>query len=174
MDNFKEPLANKFTRNSAISIQAAFGRKPAERRDSHTERIPTALDQPMARVKEFEEGLLQRDGYRCVVTGDMDFERWESLDCPQDIADWGKTEAAYIIPFSYAVWDPKRNNLLPDVSRTCEVLWRCFPGIRTIGFNHENVNSLCNGLTLTNWVYEHFGSFRIAFEGNTSVLKLRV
>jgi hypothetical protein len=81
---------------------------PTERRDSYAERISTTLDQPMARTNEFKEGLLQRDGYRCTVTGDMDFDHWESLNCPQDITDIAPTEGAHIIPFSYAVWDPKR------------------------------------------------------------------
>lgn len=62
----------------------------------------------MARVKNFKEELLQRDGHRCIVSGDMDVDHWESLDRPSDIAELSPTEGAHIIPFSYAVCDPKR------------------------------------------------------------------
>ncbi|KAJ5781365.1 hypothetical protein N7457_006525 [Penicillium paradoxum] len=162
------------TRMRSRSKPPSVASIPTEQRDSHAERISTSLDQPVSRTMEFREGLLQRDGYRCVLTGDMEFSHWESLDCPEDVIDLGKTEGAHIIPFSYAAWDPRRNNLLPDVSRAWEVLWRCFPSMRAIGFNHEDINSLCNGLTLTNWVHEHFGAFRIAFECTGAENKYKV
>lgn len=62
----------------------------------------------MDRTKEFKKELLQRDGYHCVMTGEMDLNHWEDLNCPQDIKEYALTEGAHIIPFSYAVWDPKR------------------------------------------------------------------
>lgn len=64
------------------------------------------------------------------------------------------------------------NNLLPDVSRPWEILWRCLPSIRALGFDHENINSLWNSLTLTGWLHEHFGAFQIAFESTVSTLPL--
>jgi hypothetical protein len=61
-----------------------------------------------------------------------------------------------------------KNNVSPGVSRSWEILWRCFPTIRAINFNHEEINSLCNGLTLTDWLHWRFGAFQIAFEPTVS------
>ncbi|KAJ5834840.1 hypothetical protein N7447_000866 [Penicillium robsamsonii] len=120
--------------------------KPPSVSSSPTERILTTLHQPMPRIKEFKEGLLQRDGYHWVVTGDMDCNHWESLDCPSA---------------RHYEYEHNRSGAHHPLF---EALWRCFPSIRAINFNHENINSLCNDLTLTNWVHERFGAFRIAFE----------
>jgi hypothetical protein len=101
MDSFEEALTNKLTgivrsRSKPPSIASS----PIERRESHADLVSTTLDQPATRAKGFRDGLLQRDGYCCVVTGDMDLGHWESLHL-------APTEGAHIIPFSYATWDSK-------------------------------------------------------------------
>lgn len=52
----------------------------------------------------FRACLLQRDGYRCVVTGEMDYDHWESIGGPDNTPS-GDIECAHIIPLSYATWD---------------------------------------------------------------------
>ena len=74
--------------------------------------VARMLDSPQARDSKFGDLCLQRDSYRCVVTGEMDTDYWEkTLGCPEGV-DFSEVRAAHIIPLNYATWD----KLLVDMS----------------------------------------------------------
>lgn len=111
-----------------------------DRRDSHADEVSTTLDQPVPRTKGFKEGLLRRDGYRCVLTGDMDRDHWKKLGCPNDIKNMGKIEGAHIIPFSYAAWDPQR--VCPRIFIKTELL----TGSRTTSYRMYRAHGRFSGV----------------------------
>lgn len=67
------------------------------------EAVAATLDQPSEREKEFRDKCMERDGYRCVVTGHLDTGTWVRRGRPEDVY-FAPVEAAHIIPFSYASW----------------------------------------------------------------------
>ncbi|EAW21326.1 uncharacterized protein NFIA_064900 [Aspergillus fischeri NRRL 181] len=77
---------------------------PHGKRQEQVEAVASKLDQPSIRTEDFRELCLKRDGYRCVVTGQMELKHWIKSKRPADIPK-GHVEAAHIIPFSYASWD---------------------------------------------------------------------
>jgi hypothetical protein len=88
----------------ARSQQPSVTDSPHGKRQEQLEAVASKLDQPSTRTEDFRKLCLKRDGYRCVVTGQMDVEHWIESNCPADIPK-GLVEAAHIIPFSYGSWD---------------------------------------------------------------------
>ncbi|KAF7118935.1 hypothetical protein CNMCM5793_008573 [Aspergillus hiratsukae] len=77
---------------------------PYGKRQQQVEAVASTLDEPSTRTEDFRKKCLKRDGYRCVVTKQMDIKHWNEIDCPAGIPK-GRVEAASIIPFAYASWD---------------------------------------------------------------------
>ncbi|RAL02491.1 HNH endonuclease signature motif containing protein, partial [Aspergillus ibericus CBS 121593] len=151
---------------------------PHTRRLQSVEAVATTLDQPTERQRSFRNDCLRRDGYRCVISGELDINTWEARGLPTDV-DFGPVEAGHIIPFSYASWPyssvgPPCDHASPfirtekeppsETSTAWEVLWRCFPGVRHEGIAVETINSLTNGLTMRSPVHMAFGAFSIALK----------
>lgn len=87
-------------RSTAPSVTAS----PHAKRQENADAVASTLDKPVSRDAKFREFCLRRDGYRCVVTGEMDTAHWIKIDCPTDVVSF-PAEVAHIIPFSYASWD---------------------------------------------------------------------
>jgi len=146
----------------ARSRQSPIASSPFLKRQENVEAVAGTLDKPKNRDPNFRDMCLRRDNYCCVVTGQLETSQWEKLGCPDDV-NFGPLEAAHIIPFAYASWD-KSSEPPNGISRAWEVLWRCFPNIRKVGMQVENINDVSNGMALRNFVREEFGKFTLAFK----------
>ncbi|KAB8271513.1 hypothetical protein BDV30DRAFT_240487 [Aspergillus minisclerotigenes] len=127
--------------------------------DTDSETIAGILHPPRS---PFHSLCLRRDSNKCVITGEMDTDYWESIGCPEDTY-FAPTEGAHIIPFSYASWD-NSTNLPHDRARAWEVLYRCFPEVRRAGLSGDTINDTSNGLTLRESLYYEFGKFNLALK----------
>ncbi|KAJ5400540.1 hypothetical protein N7465_011029 [Penicillium sp. CMV-2018d] len=146
----------------ARSKQPSITGSPYSKRQRNVEAVAATLNEPEARDPTFRSLCLQRDRNCCVITGQMDTSHWDKLGCPTDI-NFGPTEGAHIIPFSYASWD-KTSEPPNDSASAWEVLWRCFPRVRQEGVRVETINDLSNGITLRDSVHTQFGQFSIALK----------
>ncbi|CAI7643200.1 unnamed protein product [Penicillium viridicatum] len=146
----------------ARSRRPSITESPYLKRQRNAEAVAATLNEPEARDPTFRSLCLQRDRNCCVITGQMDTSYWEKLGCPTDI-NFGRTEGAHIIPFSYASWD-KSSEPPHDNASAWGVLWRCFPRLRQGGVRVETINDLSNGITLRDSVHIEFGQFSIALK----------
>ncbi|KAE8408287.1 hypothetical protein BDV37DRAFT_192651 [Aspergillus pseudonomiae] len=165
-DVFHNLLTSLAVPMKARSKQPSVTESPHPRRQANVEVVAATLDQPEIRDPTFRDLCLRRDSNCCVVTGHMDTDYWETIGCPDDI-NFGPTEGAHIIPFSYASWD-KSSAPPNDTSSAWEVLWRCFPRVRQEGLRVETINNPSNGITLRNSVHTEFGKFSIALKPTDS------
>lgn len=79
-------------------------RTPIDKREENSiEVIASTLGNPQQQEEQFCEDLLRRDNYRCVITQDLHWQKWEEIGAPEDL-DCDYIEAAHIIPFSLASW----------------------------------------------------------------------
>jgi hypothetical protein len=95
----------------AQSHNSSITESPHTNRRENADVIASTLDESQRRRKEFRDDCLERDGYRCVYSKDMDIENWTKLGMPDDI-NQGHLEAAHIIPFAYGSWSPSVINPL--------------------------------------------------------------
>lgn len=124
--------------------------------------MASKLDQPSIRTEDFRELCLKRDGYRCVVTGQMEVKHWIKCKRPADIPK-GHVEAAHIIPISYASWD--KASAPPHAPPSAwKLLYRCFPDVLEAGMKPENINNLYNSMTPSIALRVEFGCFALAFK----------
>lgn len=138
---------------------------PHPKRQEHVEAVASPIDRPERRKPSFATQLQLRDNYRCVITGQLDTDRWEHEGEPENVF-YGPTEGAHIIPFAFASWS--RGSGAPrDTSRTWTLLYKCFPAVRNI-ISVEQVNTLHNGITLRDAVHTQFGKFAIALKPTVS------
>ncbi|KAE8144406.1 hypothetical protein BDV25DRAFT_96108 [Aspergillus avenaceus] len=166
-DDLYQVFENLFT-GLAIPMQARS--KPPSVKDSphpyrrdNVETIAGILDKSNSREHDFHSRCLQRDSYKCVITGEIDFDYWKrKLGKPDGIA-FSPTEGAHIIPFSYASWENSKTSS-HDRAKAWEVLYRCFPQVRRAGLIVNNIHDLSNGLTLRRSIHDEFGKFHIALK----------
>ncbi|KAK2806769.1 hypothetical protein FQN50_005631 [Emmonsiellopsis sp. PD_5] len=135
---------------------------PLLKREQNVEAVAATLDTPQTRQRSFRDKCFERDRYRCVVTGNTDTSHWNELGRPNDMRH-GQLEAAHIIPFAYASWD-KSSGPPEHIARAWEALYRCFPRIRQIGMEYDDINALSNGISLRYDIHPQFGEFAIAFK----------
>lgn len=145
------------TRSHAGSVRCS----PHPHRLDAEEAVASTLDDPLEREKKFRDMCLRRDNYCCVVSGDMDVDKFCERGSPEGVIS-GDLEVAHIVPFSYVNWNT--STPLPQASTIWEALMRCFPGIRQIGLSAETINHVFNGLTMEAPLHSSFGSFRLAFK----------
>lgn len=155
----------KSTSNASSVISS-----PRDGLDASRENLSTTFVESATREKRMKLECLERDGHRCVVTGDLD---GESFDGEDETSLIGSTVCAHIIPFSMAKW---KNNRDMDAKLDIWVtLRRCFPVLRKrINFDHTSINETRNGITILEILQGYFGRFEIAFEVTDTVNMYRV
>ncbi|KXG50800.1 uncharacterized protein PGRI_063720 [Penicillium griseofulvum] len=136
---------------------------PNPKRGDHAEALSAKMDKPISRDRKFKTALLARDGYKCAVTGHFDRGRYEELGLDSPDLNPTNTQGAHIIPFSYGFWNSSQG-LPPDMATAWEILYRCFPALRRLRFNWEDINNLENGITMAEWIHSMFRTFRLAFK----------
>ncbi|PGH11310.1 hypothetical protein AJ79_04926 [Helicocarpus griseus UAMH5409] len=62
------------------------------------------LESPLRRQQRFREDCLQRDGYRCLISGLIDREHFRESGSTEE-EDVAGLDAAHIIPFSYSSFE---------------------------------------------------------------------
>jgi HNH endonuclease len=77
---------------------------PHRKRQENAEIVASTIETPINRDSSFRGRCLQRDSYRCVITGNMDTGYWKEHGCPKDTVI-ARLEAAHIIPFAYGSWE---------------------------------------------------------------------
>ncbi|EAW11918.1 uncharacterized protein ACLA_006760 [Aspergillus clavatus NRRL 1] len=104
------------------SRQSSITSSPPTKSQHPVEVVASTLDQSNTRDHNFRDMCPRRDDYRCILTGDIDTDHWETLGSPEGV--WHMdVQAAHIIPFSYASWDKSS-----DVDHTYEIkTYRRFP-----------------------------------------------
>ncbi|KAJ5718482.1 hypothetical protein N7488_004128, partial [Penicillium malachiteum] len=122
---------------------------PNPKRGHKAEALSTKMDKPTSRDQKFRAALLARDGYKC------------ALDSPD--LNPTDTQGAHIIPFSYGFWNPNQGPPR-HLASAWEILYRCFPALRRLKFDWEDINNLENGITMAEWIHSRFGKFRLAFK----------
>ncbi|BCS24467.1 HNH endonuclease signature motif containing protein [Aspergillus puulaauensis] len=122
-------------------------------------RANAELVSPQSRTDAFRNNCLQRDNHHCVVSNALDITSHIDNNQHEDTA---RLEAAHIIPFSYGSWNSRveSDNTVAD---TWEMLYRCFPSLRRVGFSVDSMNDISNGITLDRSIHYEFGSFNVAF-----------
>lgn len=78
-------------------------RTPIDKREENVEIVASTLGNPQQREEQFRKDLLRRDNYRCVITQDLEWQKWDEIGAPEDL-ECDYIEAAHIIPFSLASW----------------------------------------------------------------------
>ncbi|KAJ5130237.1 uncharacterized protein N7515_006276 [Penicillium bovifimosum] len=134
---------------------------PHSKRQEHVDTVASTLDQPERRDPSFAAQLQLRDNYRCVITGQLNTDRWEHEGEPENVF-YGPTEGTHIIPFAFASWQGV-SGAPRDISSTWTVLYKCFPTLRQ-NLSVEEINTLRNGITLRDSVHTQFGKFTIALK----------
>ncbi|KAH1801744.1 hypothetical protein KXX36_007029 [Aspergillus fumigatus] len=147
----------------SFTISSLVSRRRTHRTEQEqVEPVASKLDQPSIRTEDFRELCLKRDGYRCVVTGQMEVKHWIKCKRPADIPK-GHVEAAHIIPISYASWD--KASAPPHAPPSAwKLLYRCFPDVLEAGMKPENINNLYNSMTPSIALRVEFGCFALAFK----------
>ncbi|KAJ5661686.1 uncharacterized protein N7477_009302 [Penicillium maclennaniae] len=147
-------------------IKASGGKTPTpvdsphQKRREDAQAVYEVIEEPQVRDMNFRNGCLERDRYRCVVTKAISFNEAEETESADDVLQ-GDLEAAHIIPWSFASYDPMKGASV--VSNMWETLYQCFPEIRAI-MRNSRINEIETGLTLHNSIHRAFGRFRCAFE----------
>jgi hypothetical protein len=100
----------------ARSKQPSVTDSPHPKRQDNVDTVAAALDKPKNRDSSFRGMCLQRDGYRCVVTGHMDIDYWEKLGCLKEM-DFRPLKAAHIIPFDILI--------VVDIRIVVDILYCC-------------------------------------------------
>ncbi|OQE20482.1 hypothetical protein PENSTE_c013G04765 [Penicillium steckii] len=110
---------------------------------------------PISRnLQQIRENCLQRDGFKCVVTG------YYSRTHPRPpSALTGNLETAHIIPFTLGTFDAVDRNV-----KVWANIRRYFPLVRTMKFGSDQINKERNILTLWSPLHKEFGEFRLCFE----------
>ncbi|KAJ9217810.1 hypothetical protein DTO166G4_614 [Paecilomyces variotii] len=136
-------------------------RTPIDKREENVEIVASTLGNPQQREEQFRKDLLRRDNYRCVITQDLEWQKWDEIGAPEDL-ECDYIEAAHIIPFSLASWKAEPGSTY-NISQVWEALYRCFPAVRHV-IGITNINDRSNGFCLRRDMHTAFGSFGIAFE----------
>ncbi|KAJ9246556.1 hypothetical protein DTO207G8_8827 [Paecilomyces variotii] len=137
-------------------------RTPIDKREENSiEVIASTLGNPQQQEEQFCEDLLRRDNYRCVITQDLHWQKWEEIGAPEDL-DCDYIEAAHIIPFSLASWKAEPGSTY-NISQVWEALYRYFPAVRHV-IGTKNINDRSNGFCLREDMHRAFSSFGIAFK----------
>ncbi|KAJ5888103.1 hypothetical protein N7495_008144 [Penicillium taxi] len=126
---------------------------PIPKRQDNLDAIDGSLEN-QNRSDTFRDACFLRDGYRCVLSRQMDNDYFNSIKDDPEVdpdTDDAACIGAHVIPFSYAHWK-------------AGVLFRCFPTLRKTCFTSKSINSTYNGLTLTLAMHREFGTFQIAFK----------
>lgn len=138
---------------------------PHSKRQEHVDIVASTLLQPDRRDPSFATQLQLRDNYRCVITGQLNTDRWEHEGESENVFH-GPTKGAHIIPFAFASWQGV-SEVPRDVSSAWTVLYKCFPTLRQV-LSVEEINTLRNGITLRDSVHTQFGKFTIALKPTVS------
>jgi hypothetical protein len=120
--------------------------------------IADKFDQSEVRERRMKTECLERDNYKCTVTGRIEVSYLDKNDVTTPAAT---TECAHIIPFF--LWESGAE----EEAKTAiwETINRYFPTIcRNIQFTHESINDNRNGITMCKEVHSYFCQFDIAFE----------
>ncbi|OJJ47740.1 hypothetical protein ASPZODRAFT_63861 [Penicilliopsis zonata CBS 506.65] len=161
-DVYHNLLTALATPMKARSKQGSITASPHPKRQNNVDIAAITLDEPQTCLDAFRDQCLKRDSHRCVVTGEMENDRWYKEGASDDVHH-GFLEAAHIIPFAYASWDSSSRP--PEkISIQWEALWRYFPEVRRLGMQVETINNLYNGITLSSYIHAAFGQFHIAFK----------
>ncbi|KAG5287209.1 hypothetical protein I7I48_03078 [Histoplasma ohiense] len=112
--------------------------------------------------RKLKKNCLERDGYRCLVTGYYDYKHGAGKQNDSSNVT-GNTDLAHIIPFALGKF--RSNDQETQRARIWAVIYTCFPDVRF----HTNcsvatVNDYENLMTLLGPIHQFFGEFGIAFE----------
>lgn len=126
---------------------------------------------PLSRDPSLRTHCLERDGYRCVVSGNWDVTYFQENKhkFPADTI-WTDLECAHILPFALG------SNPEPTESATIwTALRRYFPrprqleGDLTLGFTSEQINCEVNAMMLDREMHHNFGSYRFVLEATETL-----
>ncbi|TBU33647.1 hypothetical protein BD311DRAFT_711563 [Dichomitus squalens] len=166
-------LADFFWRNIIVPVRVSGGRTPQPRsRMSHSGIASAdASHSPGMEAVNALQGVikatLERDRYRCVVTGKVDPETVANGPGSLTGTGYEVTRVAHIIPFSL------RNSV--GYSSDCDSasaahipsIWcalECFGGISLAKLMHNGINSLDNVITLSATLHRYFTELQVALE----------
>lgn len=124
------------------------------------ENVAALSGSPAVRDSRLKQECLERDGFKCVVTGRYD-EKHVDPNAPPVRQCY--TECAHIIPFSLATWKDEQEE------RSKNIIWtnltRYFPSLTSqIRFSRDSINSARNAMTISRELHFYFGKFDFAFE----------
>ncbi|KKA21462.1 hypothetical protein T310_4497 [Rasamsonia emersonii CBS 393.64] len=132
--------------------------------DVETNKIAPGMVQSSSRndQKSLKDRCLERDNYRCVVTGFYD-PLAEGKVSKEIIGDRVlHTELAHIIPFYLGKYKPRDQET--DITRSWATLHILFPEIEDANFGPDNINDPTNAMSLVATLHTEFGKFNFALE----------
>ncbi|OAA55875.1 hypothetical protein SPI_08082 [Niveomyces insectorum RCEF 264] len=104
---------------------------------------------------------LQRDGYRCAITGKVD-AHW-THKVPQTGRKGSRTQCAHILPFALRNFDEENACEKKNKATIWWALHRYFPELKD-RIGPESINQHENALTMATQLHVALGSFDLAFE----------
>ena len=115
---------------------------------------------------------LQRDGNRCLFTGDYGMDNKQALRN----AIHGYLESAHIIPFALGVFDQTDAESYSHHLSTWESIYRYFPHMESERFRErlDRLNDEANILTLAAIPHREFSQFRMVLESTGTPNQYRI
>ncbi|KAJ5226702.1 uncharacterized protein N7469_006708 [Penicillium citrinum] len=170
-DTTVRQLAESIRTGLVVPMKAQGGRTPtvliSSPRHGLEDSIQDIMSQnisPITRNLQYRlrEHCLERDGFKCVVTG-----LWSRVHSHPAGAPTGNLETAHIIPFPLGAFESSNR---PAVARHSEIwtnIRHYFPIIHTMPFSSNQINEERNVLMLHSSLHTEFRGFRICFEATT-------
>ncbi|KZT10292.1 uncharacterized protein LAESUDRAFT_418852 [Laetiporus sulphureus 93-53] len=158
-----DDLANYYYINILVPVRAAGGKTPAPRshpfRNEFDSTVTAELEKRLSALKA---EALMRDGYKCVITGEVDRKHVAKVKTRTGL---GKTEAApaHIIPFSLNDFEETDVPAMADETAISTAL-QAFSGRSLDSLKGDGINSLENVLTLEASMHQMFGELVLALE----------
>ncbi|KAF7719920.1 HNHc domain-containing protein [Penicillium ucsense] len=118
---------------------------------------------------QLRQHCLERDGYKCVVTG-----RYSGNHAHPQNAPTTYLEAAHIIPFTLASFQSNDREAVDRHAKIWVNLRRYFPVLRQLSFTSEQINSEKNVLMLSMMLHKEFGQFKVIFEATGTAHQYRI
>ncbi|KAF8454039.1 hypothetical protein BDZ91DRAFT_748327 [Kalaharituber pfeilii] len=153
-------LAQHIKTSIIIPLKAAGGKTPASSLPSPCPLGPDDVDYYMniLEAQPCDQGTLRRlcllrDGGRCVFTGIEDANLHEN--------GLAYTQVAHIVPYALGYFDERNSVQLEARATVWDAIVRMFPDVTSrLNFNGNQINNLCNVITLCTDLHVAFGAFR--------------